>query len=708
MKVFRLIVILTIGILTACSSSDSQLPTQVILPTDIPTEQPTSTPTPTPTITPSPTPTAQPVSLPSSTNESASVAFLHALNGFEQVDIYVEATAYAFAMGYGQNTQASDISAGTYTIRLMPAGTSPRDNIAPYLLQQVELAPQTTTVLVIMGTTQTPQLTPFVLSNVPLDAGQARISLVNFVENVPNLNLRQNGIDIALPVVYGQQTIPANIASGQATIALHTGETTLLTEVLSLRERENVTLFAYGNPATATGVRFVRFNNRVSGRTTIRLVNISPAATLIDVYMNDTLFFSNADYGRISDRQQITAGDYRVAVYTGGADISRATPLYTTTFTPRQDDSTILVFMGGEGSLNLATVRDDRSSMPPGQARMIFINALPNSGVVQPSYQVGDIPLVGRIAYGQATNGILMDAGLQFLYFMTNSGTEQIPVEITENLMLEEGFSYLYFITGRDETVPPVMLGEKIGVDESLTITYDTQPTQAPVLPIRAQVVNMLLDRAPIDVYIDNSPVATNLPHAQLSAPVIVGATASDFATVSVRLPYNASDLALRQYPFQRDFVHTIYIYGNTVEAPRIEVRVEQALPETSDRAYVRLNNFTTNADVRFNLSVADAAIEPVRPIDFTPLPVVQYREEMFANAQPVIVDIAGNQISRVASIPARLSDIYIIDIELGLVAYKQLDVNFEAGRIYDIIAIQNSTDIQVNVWIITHPPLTG
>ncbi|MCL4254100.1 MAG: hypothetical protein KJ043_10005, partial [Anaerolineae bacterium] len=99
MKVFRLILILIIGILTACSSPDSQLPTQVILPTDIPTEQPTSTPTPTPTITPSPTPTAQPVSLPSSTNESASVAFLHALNGLAEVDIYVEATAYAFAMG---------------------------------------------------------------------------------------------------------------------------------------------------------------------------------------------------------------------------------------------------------------------------------------------------------------------------------------------------------------------------------------------------------------------------------------------------------------------------------------------------------------------------------------------------------------------------------------------------------------------------------
>jgi len=706
MKVFRLILILTISILTACSPSDSQLPTQVILPTDIPTEQPTSTPTPTPTDTPSPTPTAQPVSLPSSTNESASVAFLHALNGFEQVDIYVEATAYAFAMGYGQNTQASDISAGTYTIRLMPAGVSPRDNVTPYLLQQVELAPQTTTVLVITGTAQTPQLTPFVLSNVPLDAGLSRISLVNFVENVPNLNLRQNGIDIALPVVYGQKTIPANITSGQATIALYTGETTLLTDILNLRERENVTLFVYGNPAT--GVRFIRFNNRVAGRTTIRLVNISPVATLIDVYLNDSLFFSNADYGRMTDRQQITAGDYRVAVYTGGADISRATPLYTTTFTPRQDDSTTLVFMGGEGSLNLASVRDDRSPMPPGRARMIFVNALPNSGVVQPNYQTGDIPLVGRIAYGQSTNGVLMDAGLQYLYFMTNSGVDQTPVEIIENLRLEEGVSYLYFITGRDETVPPVMLSEQIGVDERLAISLDTQPTQAPVLPIRAQVVNMLLDRAPIDVYIDNSPVAINLPHAQLSVPVIIGATASDFATVSVRLPYNASDLALREYPFQRDFVHTIYIYGNTVEAPRIEIRVEQTAPQETDRAYIRLNNFTTNADVRFNLSVADAAVDPVRPVDFTPLPVVQYREEMFANAQPVILDIAGNRISRVATIPARLSDIYLIDIELGLVAYKQFDINFEAGRIYDIIVIQNQYDIQVNVWIITHPPLTG
>lgn len=706
MKVFRLILILIIGILTACSPSDSQLPTQVILPTDIPTEQPTSTPTPTPTITPSPTPTAQPVSLPSSTNESASVAFLHALNGFAEVDIYVEATAYAFAMGYGQNTQASDIAAGAYTIRLMPAGTSPRDNAIPYLTQQVELMPQTTTVLVITGTAQAPQLSPFTLSTEALDAGQSRISLVHFVENVPNLNIRQNGIDIALPVVYGQQTIPANITSGQATITLQTGETVLSTDVLNLRERENVTLFAYGDPTT--GVQFIRFNNRVLGRTTIRLVNISPVATLVDVYFNDALFFANADYGRISDRQQITAGDYRVAVYTGGADISRATPLYTTVFTPRQDDSTTLVFMGGEDSLNLVSISDERTPIPPGQARMIFVNALPDSGIIQPSYETGAIPLVGRIGYGQATSGVLTNAELQSFYFVTNSGVDQFAVEVIENLPLQEGVNYLYFITGREESAPPVLITEQVGVDESLAITFETEPTQAPVLPIRAQVVNMLLDRAPIDVLIDNIPIASALPHAQLSAPVIVGATASDIATVTVRLPGNEFDLTVREYPFVRDFVHTIYVYGNTVEAPRIEIRVEQELPQQSDRAYIRLNNFTTNADVRFNLSIADAAVEPIRPIDFTPLPVMQYREEMFANAQPVIIDISGNEISRVAGIPARLSDIYIIDIELGLVAYKQLDVNFEAGRIYDIIAIQNQNDIQVNVWIITHPPLTG
>jgi hypothetical protein len=634
------------------------------------------------------------------------VAFLHALTGLTDVDVYVEASAYAFGLRYGQNTQLSDISAGTYTIRLMPTGTSPRSNTPPYLSQQVDVSAQSTTVFVITGTPDAPQLAPFVLSNAPLDANQSRISIINFVENVPNLNIRQNGIDIALPVVYGAQTIPANIPSGQSTITIQTGETVLSTEVLNLRERENTALFAYGNPAT--GVKLTRFNNRVAGRTTVRLINISPVATLIDVYLNDRLFFANADYGRMTDRQQIVAGDYTVTVYTGGADISRSAPIYTTTLTPRQDDGLTLVFMGDAQNLRLTSIRDDLSPMPPDYSRLTFINALPNSGVVQPSFQAEAIPLVGRIAYGQATNGVVIRSQRQSLYFVTNSGINQFSVEVAENLDFEPGVSYLYFITGRSETIPPLLIGERLGVDERLAVDYQSPPTQAPSLPIRVQVLNMLQDRAKIDVLVDDVPVAIDLPHAQLTSPVIVGAVASNSSNVTVRLSGTDINLALRSFNFQRDNVHTIYVYGETVEAPNIAVRMELPVPQDATSAYVRLNNFTIDTNVRFNLSIADANIDPVRPIDFTPLPVVQFREEMFANAQPVIIDVAGGQLSRQVAIPARLTDIYLIDIQLGLVAYKQLDVNFEAGRVYDIIAIQNRNDIQVNLWIITHPMGTG
>nr|MCU0480521.1 DUF4397 domain-containing protein [Anaerolineae bacterium] len=117
MRLFRIIfIVLMMGLLTACEPSQPELPTQVILPTDIPTEMATSTPTDIPTATPSPTPTPQSVAPPSSTNVIASVAFLHTIRDLDPVDIYVEASAYAFAMGYGQSTQASEITAGTYTI----------------------------------------------------------------------------------------------------------------------------------------------------------------------------------------------------------------------------------------------------------------------------------------------------------------------------------------------------------------------------------------------------------------------------------------------------------------------------------------------------------------------------------------------------------------------------------------------------------------
>jgi len=705
MKMFRLILILMMGILTACGAGEPELPTQVILPTDIPTETATSTPTVTPSATPSPTPTAQTIAPPSSTNETALVAFLHTIPDFSDVDIYIEASAYAFAMGYGQSTQPSEITSGTYTIRVMPAGVSLRDNTAPIFSQQVTLNPQVTTVLILAGTIQAPQFTPYLLSTEPLDAGLSRVSLINLVNDVPNLTLREAGIDIALPVVYGGQTIPANTRSGQTTLMIQTGETALSTQVISFRERENVALVVYG---TSAELNIARFSNIVSGRTTVRLMNMSPAATLIDVYLNDNLFFANADFGRATERQQIASGDYRVDVYSGGADISRSAPIYTTTITPRQDDTLTLVFMGASDSLNLATVNDDLSPMPPNQARLTVINAMPNSGVVQPSYEANAIPFIGRVAYGQASNSTLINAEIQSLYFIANVGPDQASVEVAENLQFEAGMSYLYFITGRTEDVPPLILSERLGIDERLAVNYEAEPTQAPLLPVRVQVVNMLYDRATIDVLVDGSPAASALPYAQLSQPVIVSSATSDMSLISVRLPSGETDLGTRQYNFQREYVHTIYVYGNTVEAPQIAIRLEEPLPEGLSSAFIRLNNFTMNPDVRFNLSVADAAIEPIRPPDFTPLPVIQFREEMFASAEPVILDISGGELSTTVRVPARLTDLYLIDLQYGLVAYKQLDVNFEAGRVYDVIVVQNPNDIQVNLLIIAHPIQTG
>ncbi|MCU0481734.1 MAG: DUF4397 domain-containing protein, partial [Anaerolineae bacterium] len=238
----------------------------------------------------------------------------------------------------------------------------------------------------------------------------------------------------------------------------------------------------------------------------------------------------------------------------------------------------------------------------------------------------------------------------------------------------------------------------------TLVSDFQAEPTQAPLLPVRVQVINMLYDRATIDVLVDGAPVASALPHAQLSPQVIASTSSSDRALVSVRVPNGETDLGLIEYNFQRDYVHTIYIYGNTVEAPQIKIRIEDLLPADTTDAYLRLNNFSMNQDVRFTLSVADAAVDPIRPPDFTPLPVVQFREEMFASANPVLLDIRGGSLSRSVSVPARLSDLYLIDLQYGLVAYKQLDVNLEAGRVYDVIAVQNPNDIQVNLWIIAHP----
>mgnify|MGYP006278070487 FL=1 len=118
-------------ILAACGPAP--LPTPIPTNTPIPpTATATASATPTNTPTPSPTPTATlpvPRTEPFSADEQAFLRVVHANPEAEAVDVFVDGLRLTSAITYGQFTGQSSIVTGEYTIRVVPTGGNPIDDV---------------------------------------------------------------------------------------------------------------------------------------------------------------------------------------------------------------------------------------------------------------------------------------------------------------------------------------------------------------------------------------------------------------------------------------------------------------------------------------------------------------------------------------------------------------------------------------------------
>jgi hypothetical protein len=124
-----------------------------------------------------------------------------------------------------------------------------------------------------------------------------------------------------------------------------------------------------------------------SGTGWIRLAHLSPNTPPVDVYLYS---FGNSDaqivlhhvaYGTVSPYQEVTAGDYSVAMRASGASPS-SQPVLSTSVTVKAGHAYTVAGMGPESGLRLQ-VLDDQLTTPPGKSLVRVIQASLKEQVVK-------------------------------------------------------------------------------------------------------------------------------------------------------------------------------------------------------------------------------------------------------------------------------------------------------------------------------------
>lgn len=698
MRTLNRILILLVVILTACESATPQ-------PTITPTTAPTLTSTPTRTPEPTSTPAFIPPTTADTPENQSYLRLVHAVPGIPSIDAYIEARSLAFNLSYGAYTEPTGIPAGDYILRIQPSGTRLHE-VVPLIEQTITLPGQTTLVILFTGKADAPSVSFLAESNEPLNAEESRINLVHaYADGPQQITLQHNGVDLTSPLDYGQLSNPVVLPSLPSALFLQSGGSVLKDMTTTLRKRFNYTWVIIQNPDDPNTVSLIEFFNRVPGKTQLRVVHGAETIGAINIYANKSLFADNIEFAQSSERRVIPATGYLIEIYPAGSDPGATAPLTTTQFNANEDDNIALVMMGTPDNLRLVRYLEDLTPLPPGNARITFANAVDTPGNVRVEFAGGAVPGVRDLAYRQISPSVQVTADtVGFYWSIYTNDIQGETVEIVENVTLQPGFNYLYLMVGRTDGRPPVILSEDVGINELLAEPIESQPVSA---PFRVRFINALNFTAQVSFLVDGSPTDP-IGSWQVSAPITFLESEDGYKDLVAIDRGTGQELATTSFEFLPDGDYNVYAYG--FNSGQVEILIVQntfVSISGVDFANIRLVNTSQIEDVLFRLEYDDATDEPiVLPPDETAVALgeARFRTSVPPGTTRVTSEAGARSATLLGSIPTGLNDLYVVDVNRRSAAATIGAYDIQRGNVYEVIAYQNVSSLQVTAFVISYP----
>jgi hypothetical protein len=164
----------------------------------------------------------------------------------------------------------------------------------------------------------------------------------------------------------------------------------------------------------------------------VRLTHLSPNTPAVDVYLyafdNSTaqLVLRHVAYGTVSPFEQLSAGEYTVAMRLAGAKPS-SKPVLSTTVDVAAGHAYTVAGLGPASGLRLEVIPDPLTT-PPGKALVQVIQASLKQDVV--SVKVGSQPLVGRLKFGDFTGFRAVSPGTLTVHVTGSSESATSSVDL--------------------------------------------------------------------------------------------------------------------------------------------------------------------------------------------------------------------------------------------------------------------------------------
>lgn len=701
-------ILLLISIVVAgCSgtSTDDTVPTQIGLPTAEPTLAPTKTAEPTDIPLPTPTELVIPQTVADNPAEQAYVRFVNTSSDIGVVDVYIEALAVATNLQSANFTEREEITSGRYNIRILPTGSFLTE---PALYEEtLNIFGGDSLIFVISGTFENPMLTRLNEPNDPLEKDTSRLLMVNALQGADNLIMSVDNTPQTASTPYLQTSEITTYPADRVTLTFQNSSTTLLEQLIDLRERENYTMVVVGDITRPDSIQLLLLTSSAPGLAQVSLINTS-AFFFVDVYLSGNLFASTIELANNNEPQPILAGVYDVTIYPAGENPEEVDPLIATQFITNPDELTVLVISGEGESFRVSTYRSNLRPTYDNQSRIAFLNSSASTPTVLLQSNNGQIN--ERVSYGRFTSDFTIpsDEPIDFNWIQQLPDSQDVILEDIDNFFPQAGELYLYILTGQEDEraiLVPYTVGT-LGFDAVDEQELANQPTlPPPVPPSSVRLLNLWEDMQP-DVWIDGTLVAEGLEYGQVTNPLTL--ENGDHTIVFIQTiasegeDVETATLAEFTGTFESNsdytFVAASYLFDETRAGTIIRLDDTNATI-TGATSGLRLAVVEAKADSRFGVGYS----EPFAGIS-QPNAQDDFRTGLPIGIEQVIRNVPVGNASPVELVPTGTYNIRIIDNRATELAFTHIEYTLQPEIIHTVFLWENPNTIETTTMIVPIP----
>ncbi|HEX3050103.1 MAG TPA: DUF4397 domain-containing protein [Aggregatilineaceae bacterium] len=690
MRKILLWMLLLLVVLVACGGGDEDNKTPV------PPTRPVTSPIP---ATPIPTATYTPLPMPEVPEdkeaESAQLRMVHASADLPKVSFYLDGLLLErnFSVGISSQTPRP-VAPGSYTLRVV----NPEDDVQevkPYAELPLTLKSGQFVTALLVGEAENAQLVLYEEDLAPLPEHTARLSVINAVSQTGPIQLFEGSEPLVDAVGYPTVGGPVEIAAGAHAFDFKQGEETLTSYNMGLDERKVYTLVLVGQP---DNYRVLRIESLAQRETQVRVIQVSPDAPQLDIYLGDTPIATDMGYREATEWATYATDTYQLRIRPAGQP--EAEPLAEREVKLTPYGALDIILLDSFQQLKVIQVDEDLSMTPVNAARFTFVHAALGVKGLKIETLGGSLPGISEIGLGGATRPTLLNDGLWTLSFFTSVGGEDRQVDYLADYNFPAGGAYTIIATGMPNTIP-LVLATEVGADPGLLASAEglvemEEPTGDSEFMLR--VVNALSSGSPVTFEVGDEMIFDDIQQGT-TTPYHTFNTESTMLVVRDKTSGNII--------LQEEFVplsnprSVLFLYMDGYGTVQAEIASDNSDPVPQGNAQVRvLHVATQKPDLVLRGETLDgagqaapAATADAEAVEPTPVPLISLSEPATIGrpTNPVLV-VPGTYRVHVYE---RTTDILVLTVP---------EMRFDAGVFYDLILLPDETGLSLNPVLIAQP----